>query len=147
MRIVFMGTPDFAAASLKKLIDEKYDIVGVFTQPDKPRDRGMKLSFSPVKALALEHDIPVYQPTKLRNARRAADYAILAGNTQAALSADLLTLSFHNDGVNELNYLLVLLILNICFDNKNDAAKYAHLGRGKADTVCVFKRFGQIFLL
>lgn len=67
MRIVFMGTPDFAAASLKKLIDEKYDIVGVFTQPDKPRDRGMKLSFSPVKALALEHDIPVYQPTKLRD--------------------------------------------------------------------------------
>lgn len=67
MRIVFMGTPDFAAASLKKLIDEKYDIVGVFTQPDKPRDRGMKLSFSPVKALALEHDIPVYQPIKLRD--------------------------------------------------------------------------------
>lgn len=67
MRIVFMGTPGFAAASLKKLIDEKYDIVGVFTQPDKPRDRGMKLSFSPVKALALEHDIPVYQPTKLRD--------------------------------------------------------------------------------
>lgn len=67
MRIVFMGTPDFAAASLKKLIDEKYDIVGVFTQPDKPRDRGMKLSFSPVKVLALEHDIPVYQPTKLRD--------------------------------------------------------------------------------
>ncbi len=67
MRIVFMGTPDFAAASLKKLIDEKYDVVGVFTQPDKPRDRGMKLSFSPVKELALEHDIPVYQPTKLRD--------------------------------------------------------------------------------
>ena len=77
-------------------------------------------------------------------ARRAADYAVLAGNTQAALSADLLTLSFHNDGVNELNYLLVLIILNICFDNKNDAAKYAHLGRGKADTVCVFKRFDHI---
>ena len=67
MRIVFMGTPDFAAASLKKLIDEKYDVVGVFTQPDKPRDRGMKLSFSPVKEIALEHDIPVYQPTKLRD--------------------------------------------------------------------------------
>ena len=68
MRIVFMGTPDFAAASLKKLIDEKYDVVGVFTQPDKPRDRGMKLSFSPVKEIALEHDIPVYQPTTFRNA-------------------------------------------------------------------------------
>ena len=67
MRIVFMGTPDFAAASLKKLIDEKYDITAVFTQPDKPRDRGMKLSYSPVKELALENNIPVYQPTKLRD--------------------------------------------------------------------------------
>ena len=67
MRIVFMGTPDFAAASLKKLIDEKYDIAAVFTQPDKPRDRGMKLSYSPVKDLALENNIPVYQPTKLRD--------------------------------------------------------------------------------
>ena len=67
MRIVFMGTPDFAAASLKKLIDEKYDIAAVFTQPDKPRDRGMKLSYSPVKELALENNIPVYQPIKLRD--------------------------------------------------------------------------------
>lgn len=67
MRIVFMGTPDFAAASLKKLIDKKYDIAAVFTQPDKPRDRGMKLSYSPVKELALENNIPVYQPTKLRD--------------------------------------------------------------------------------
>lgn len=67
MRIVFMGTPDFAAASLKKLIAEKYDIAAVFTQPDKPRDRGMKLAFSPVKEIALENSIPVYQPTKLRD--------------------------------------------------------------------------------
>ena len=67
MRIVFMGTPDFAAASLKKLIDKKYDSAAVFTQPDKPRDRGMKLSYSPVKELALENNIPVYQPTKLRD--------------------------------------------------------------------------------
>lgn len=67
MRIVFMGTPDFAAASLKKLIDKKYDIAAVFTQPDKPRDRGMKLSYSPVKELALENNILVYQPTKLRD--------------------------------------------------------------------------------
>lgn len=67
MRIVFMGTPDFAAESLKKLIDEKYDIAAVFTQPDKPRNRGMQLSFSPVKQLALDNDIPVYQPAKLRD--------------------------------------------------------------------------------
>lgn len=67
MRIVFMGTPDFAAESLKKLIDEKYDIAAVFTQPDKPRNRGMQLSYSPVKQLALDNNIPVYQPTKLRD--------------------------------------------------------------------------------
>lgn len=67
MRIVFMGTPDFAAASLEKLIENKYDIVGVFTQPDKPRDRGMKLSFSPVKQLAIDNGIPVFQPTKMRD--------------------------------------------------------------------------------
>ncbi|MDO4815400.1 MAG: methionyl-tRNA formyltransferase [Bacillota bacterium] len=67
MRIVFMGTPDFAAASLKKLIDEKYDVVGVFTQPDKPKNRGMQLAFSPVKELAIENNIPVYQPVKMRD--------------------------------------------------------------------------------
>ena len=67
MRIVFMGTPDFAAASLKKLIDEKYEIAGVFTQPDKPRGRGMEMSFSPVKELALAHDLPVFQPLKMRD--------------------------------------------------------------------------------
>ena len=67
MRIVFMGTPDFAAASLKKLIDEKYDVAAVFTQPDKPRNRGMQMSFSPVKELALQHDIPIYQPLKMRD--------------------------------------------------------------------------------
>ena len=54
MRIVFMGTPDFAAASLRKLLDEKFEVVGVFTQPDKPKGRGMELAFSPVKELALQ---------------------------------------------------------------------------------------------
>ena len=67
MRIVFMGTPDFAAASLQKLIDEKYDVVGVFTQPDKPRNRGMQLSFSPVKEIAVANGIPVFQPVKMRD--------------------------------------------------------------------------------
>lgn len=67
MRIVFMGTPDFAAASMKKLIDEKRDVVGVFTQPDKPKGRGMELAASPVKVLALENGIPVYQPVKMRD--------------------------------------------------------------------------------
>ena len=67
MRIVFMGTPDFAEASLKKLIDENFNVVGVFTQPDKPKGRGMELSFSPVKELALAHGLPVFQPVKMRD--------------------------------------------------------------------------------
>lgn len=67
MRIVFMGTPDFAAASLKKLLDEDFDVVGVFTQPDKPKGRGMELAYSPVKELSLAHSLPVYQPEKMRD--------------------------------------------------------------------------------
>ena len=67
MRIVFMGTPDFAAASLKKLLDEKFDVAGVFTQPDKPKGRGMEMAFSPVKELALANSLPVYQPAKMRD--------------------------------------------------------------------------------
>ncbi len=78
MRIVFMGTPDFAAASLKKLINEKYDIVGVFTQPDKPKGRGMETAFSPVKSLALENNIPVYQPAKMRDGTALAALRELA---------------------------------------------------------------------
>ena len=67
MRIVFMGTPDFAAASLQKLLDEKFEVVGVFTQPDKPRGRGMELQASPVKQIAVAAGIPVYQPEKMRD--------------------------------------------------------------------------------
>ena len=62
-----MGTPDFAAVSLKKLIDEKFDVVGVFTQPDKPKGRGMKLAPCETKMVAVEHGLPVYQPEKLRD--------------------------------------------------------------------------------
>ena len=67
MRIVFMGTPEFAAASLRELIEKGYEVVGVFTQPDKPKGRGYKMVAPPVKELALEHDIPVYQPQKMRD--------------------------------------------------------------------------------
>ena len=67
MRIVFMGTPDFAACSLKKLIEEQFDVVGVFTQPDKPRNRGMKMQPSEVKIAALEAGLPVYQPESMRD--------------------------------------------------------------------------------
>ena len=67
MRILFMGTPDFAVASLKRLVEDGHDVCGVFTQPDKPKNRGHKLAFSPVKEYALTVGIPVYQPVKLRD--------------------------------------------------------------------------------
>ncbi|MBR4426040.1 MAG: methionyl-tRNA formyltransferase [Oscillospiraceae bacterium] len=67
MRIVFMGTPDFAAASLEALLDASYPVVGVFTQPDRPSGRGMALGVSPVKALATARGIPVFQPSMLRD--------------------------------------------------------------------------------
>lgn len=67
MRILFMGTPDFAVPSLKALIEAGHQVCGVFTQPDRPKNRGMKLLPPPVKVCAQSHDIPVYQPTKLRD--------------------------------------------------------------------------------
>ncbi|MCC0643002.1 MULTISPECIES: methionyl-tRNA formyltransferase [unclassified Clostridioides] len=67
MNIVFMGTPDIAVPCLQKIIDEKYEILGVVTQPDKPKGRGKKLGMSPVKELAIENNIPVYQPIKARD--------------------------------------------------------------------------------
>ena len=77
MRIVFMGTPDFASASLKKLIDERFDVVGVFTQPDKPKGRGMELCASPVKELTLENGLPVFQPVKMRDGTALAQIKAL----------------------------------------------------------------------
>lgn len=67
MRILFMGTPEYATASLKRLAEDGHDICGVFTQPDKPKNRGMKLTFSPVKEYAITINSPVYQPLKVKD--------------------------------------------------------------------------------
>ena len=67
MRILFMGTPDFAVPSLQALIDAGHDVCAVYTQPDKPQGRKQILTAPPVKTLALEHDIPVFQPNTLKN--------------------------------------------------------------------------------
>ena len=67
MRILFMGTPEFAVASLRCLVEEGHTICGVLTQPDKPRNRGHKVTFSPVKEYALSESLPVYQPATLRD--------------------------------------------------------------------------------
>jgi len=66
MKIVFMGTPDFAVPCLKKLAESSHDVMAVFTQPDKPKGRGYKMIPTPVKKAAMEYDIPVYQPQSLR---------------------------------------------------------------------------------
>lgn len=67
MRILFMGTPNYARGTLETLYDAGHDICAVITQPDKPKDRGMHLQFPPVKELALERGTPVYQPETLRD--------------------------------------------------------------------------------
>lgn len=86
LRIIFAGTPDFAASSLQAVLDKQainhYDVVAVYTQPDRPAGRGQKLVASPVKKLALEHDIPVYQPL---NFKEEADRQTLAD-----LNADIM---------------------------------------------------------
>ena len=77
LRIVFAGTPEFAAEHLKALLDSPYEIVAVYTQPDRPAGRGQKLMSSPVKQLALEHHIPVMQPPTLRAPEAQAELAAL----------------------------------------------------------------------
>ena len=67
MRILFMGTPDFAVASLKRLVEDGHTVCGVFTQPDKPKNRGHKMAFSPVKEYSLSQQLDVYQPLKMRD--------------------------------------------------------------------------------
>ena len=67
LKIIFLGTPDFAVASLKAIIENGFDVVAVVTAPDKPAGRGMHLQFSPVKKYALEKNIPVLQPEKLKD--------------------------------------------------------------------------------
>ena len=67
LRIIFMGTPEFAVESLKALHESQFNVVGVITAPDKPKGRGQKVSISPVKEFAIQHDLPVLQPTNLKS--------------------------------------------------------------------------------
>lgn len=77
MRVVFMGTPDFAVPSLQSLIDRGHEVCGVFTQPDKPKGRGHKLQPPPVKIFALQNSIPVMQPPTLKDNGVQAELAAL----------------------------------------------------------------------
>lgn len=67
MKIIFAGTPDFSAVALQSLLDSEHEVIAVYTQPDRPAGRGRKLTASPVKALAVEYEIPVYQPVSLKD--------------------------------------------------------------------------------
>lgn len=67
MRVLFMGTPDFAVDTLQTLIQSEHEVIGVVTQPDKPKGRSGKMQYSPVKEVAIEHEIAVYQPEKVRD--------------------------------------------------------------------------------
>lgn len=78
IRTIFMGTPDFALQTLQGLIDAGCNLVGVYTQPDRPKGRGKQLAAPPIKELALQHDIPVYQPRKLRRPETVAELEALA---------------------------------------------------------------------
>lgn len=82
LRIIFAGTPEFSVPTLEALIASEYEVVAVYTQPDRPRGRGKKVQFTPIKEVAVKHDIPVFQPLSLRNAEAQAELA--------ALNADLM---------------------------------------------------------
>ena len=67
LRLLFFGTPEFAVPSLQALVDSSHDVVGVVSQPDRPRGRGQQVSASPVKRVALSHQVPVLQPERLKD--------------------------------------------------------------------------------
>ncbi|MER0823912.1 methionyl-tRNA formyltransferase, partial [Pseudomonas aeruginosa] len=90
LRIVFAGTPEFAAEHLKALLDTPHRIVAVYTQPDRPAGRGQKLMPSAVKSLALEHGLPVMQPQSLRNAEAQAELAALRADLMVVVAYGLI---------------------------------------------------------
>ena len=77
MRVVFMGTPDIAAACFKRIIADGFEIVGCYTQPDRPKGRGMKMVYSPVKEVAIANNIPVFQPANFKDAETIEEFRAL----------------------------------------------------------------------
>ncbi|UXY53013.1 methionyl-tRNA formyltransferase [Pseudomonas tohonis] len=90
LRLVFAGTPEFAAEHLKALLDTPHSIVAVYTQPDRPAGRGQKLMPSPVKQLALQHGIPVLQPPTLRDADAQAELKALGADLMVVVAYGLI---------------------------------------------------------
>ena len=90
LRIIFAGTPDFAATHLQALLDSHHDVIAVYTQPDKPAGRGKKLQASPVKQLAEKHNLPVYQPKSLRKAEAQAELEALNADVMVVVAYGLI---------------------------------------------------------
>ncbi|WP_275556440.1 methionyl-tRNA formyltransferase [Mixta sp. Marseille-Q2659] len=90
LKIIFAGTPDFAARHLDALLTSEHQIVGVFTQPDRPAGRGNKLTASPVKLLAQQHDIPVFQPKSLRPEENQQLVAVLQADVMVVVAYGLI---------------------------------------------------------
>lgn len=90
LRIIFAGTPDFAARHLQALIDSEHQIVGVYSQPDRPAGRGKKLKASEVKELALQHDLPVFQPASLKSDDALSELSSLNADIMIVVAYGLL---------------------------------------------------------
>lgn len=90
IRIVFMGTPDFAVPTLDALVSGGYNVVGVITMPDKPAGRGHKVQFSPIKQYALDHDLPLLQPEKLKDEQFLADLKAWQADLQIVVAFRML---------------------------------------------------------
>jgi methionyl-tRNA formyltransferase len=90
LRIVYMGTPDFAVPALRRLIEEDYRVVAVITAPDKPRGRGQKLQVSPVKRVAQQHSIPVLQPANLKATEFVEELKSYKANLQVVVAFRML---------------------------------------------------------
>ena len=90
LKLIVAGTPDFAPRQLPALLSSGHEVVAVYTQPDKPAGRGQKLTASPVKELALAHDLPVYQPASLRNEAAQAELAALGADLMVVVAYGLI---------------------------------------------------------
>jgi methionyl-tRNA formyltransferase len=90
LNIIFAGTPDFAAQHLQALIDSPHNVIVVYTQPDKPAGRGKKLQASPVKQLAEQHQIPIYQPKSLRKPETQAELTALHADVMVVVAYGLI---------------------------------------------------------
>ncbi|WP_429156405.1 methionyl-tRNA formyltransferase [Aeromonas veronii] len=90
LKLIFAGTPDFAARHLAALLSSDHEVVAVYTQPDKPAGRGQKLTASPVKELALLHNLPVYQPASLRKEEAQAELAALGADLMVVVAYGLI---------------------------------------------------------